>query len=163
VLRRHTVGVDANPPSDAAAALQAHILDHIPLARAMELSVARFGGGELEMRAPLAPNINDKGCAFGGSMASLMTIAGWGLIELGLRAEGIACDIYVGDTQLRYLEPLRSELRATARYRDAGEPDALIASLRARGKGHADVTCEIAGDTGPVATLTARFFARRHA
>src|SRR6185437_5175561 len=89
-----------------AATLEREILEHIPLARAMQLRVPRYSGDELEMTAPLAPNINDKGCAFGGSMASLLTLAGWGLIELGLRTAGLDCDIYVGDSQLRYREPV---------------------------------------------------------
>ncbi len=155
--------MDLHDSDDPAARLQAHILERIPLARAMQLSVTRFSGGEIEMRAPLQPNINDKGCAFGGSMASLMTLAGWGLIELGLRARGLACDIYVGDTQLRYREPVWGELRAVARYTEAGEPDRLAAALHERGKGRAGVVCEIAGETQPAASLAALFFARRHA
>lgn len=145
----------------AAATLEAHILERIPLARAMQLRVPRYTGDEIEMTAPLAPNINDKGCAFGGSMASLLTLAGWGLIELGLRAQGLACDIYVGDSQVRYQEPVWSELRGVARF---VEPDALadmLQSLRTRGKGHADVVCEIAGEPRAAAVLTARFFAKQ--
>ena len=144
----------------AAAALEAELLRHIPMARAMQVSVSRYSGDAIEMTAPLAPNINDKGCAFGGSMASLLTLAGWGLIELGLRGEGLDCDVYVGDSQLRYLHPLWGELRGGARFVDPGDGAALIASVRARGKGNAAVVCQIAGDGRAAATLTARFFAK---
>ena len=143
-----------------AATLEREILEHIPLARAMQLAVPRYSGDELEMTAPLAPNINDKGCAFGGSMASLLTLAGWGLIELGLRAQSLDCDIYVGDSNVRYREPVWGELRGIARF---AEPDALsrvIAAVRDRGNGRADVVCEIAGEQGAAATLTARFVAK---
>lgn len=150
--------MDAN--TSPAATLEREILERIPLARAMQLAVPRYSGDELEMTAPLAPNINDKGCAFGGSMASLLTLAGWGLIELGLRAEGFDCDIYVGDSQLRYHEPVWGELRGSARFVEADALAAVVASLRERGKGRADVVCEIAGDRRAAATLTARFFAR---
>lgn len=150
--------MDTNIP--AATALEAQILEHIPLARAMQLKVPRYTGDTIEMTAPLAPNINDKGCAFGGSMASLLTLAGWGLIELGLRAEGFDCDVYIGDSQLRYHAPVWSELRGSARFVEAGAMQALLASLRERGKGRADVICEIAGDEGAAATLNARFFAK---
>lgn len=147
----------------AAARLQSDILQHIPLARAMDLAVTRYTGVELEMTAPLAPNINDKGCAFGGSMASLLTLAGWGLIELFLRGEGLDCDLYIGDSQLRYSEPVWGELRGVARLSEAGALQSLAASVRERGKGHADVVCEIAGEQRVAATLTARFFAKRRA
>lgn len=150
--------MDAN--DTAAATLQAEILEHIPLAGAMQLAVSRYTGAEIEMTAPLAPNINDKGCAFGGSMASLLTLAGWGLIELNLRTRGLACDIYVGDSTVRYTDPVWDELRGVARFAEAGALDALLAGLHERGKGRADVICEIAGEDRPAATLGARFFAK---
>lgn len=160
---RQTGAMENNDQGGAAARLQSDILQHIPLARAMDLTVTRYDGAELEMRAPLAPNINDKGCAFGGSMASLLTLAGWGLIELGLRAEALDCDLYIGDSQLRYREPVWGELCGVARFGEGSTLDALVASLRARGKGHADVVCEIAGDAQVAAILTARFFAKLRA
>ncbi|HET7930441.1 MAG TPA: YiiD C-terminal domain-containing protein [Rhodanobacteraceae bacterium] len=147
----------------AAARLQSDILQHIPLARAMDLAITRYTGTELDMTAPLAPNINDKGCAFGGSMASLLTLAGWGLIELFLRGEQLDCDLYVADSQLRYSEPVWGELRGVARLAEADALQDLATRVRERGKGHADVVCEIAGDGRPAATLTARFFAKRRA
>ena len=105
-----------NDHDSAAAALESHIRGTIPLADAIDLKVRRYTGDLLEMTAPLAPNVNDKGCAFGGSMASLLTLAGWGLVELGLRAQALACDIYVGNSELRYQEPVWSELRGLARF-----------------------------------------------
>lgn len=144
----------------AAAALEAEILERIPLARAMRLALTRYTGSELEMTAPLALNINDKGCAFGGSMASLLTVAGWGLIVLNLRTRGLDCDVYVGDSRLRYHEPVWGELRGVARFSEAGALEAMLDGLRERGKGRADVTCEIAGDGRPAATLQARFVAK---
>jgi thioesterase domain-containing protein len=146
--------------TSAAATLEAEILARIPLADAMDLRVPRYSGDEIEMTAPLAPNVNDKGCAFGGSMASLLTLAGWGLVELGLRAQDLECDIYVGDSQLRYHEPVWGELRGVARFTEPGALARLATALRERGKGHAEVVCEIAGDRRAAATLTARFFAR---
>lgn len=149
--------------SAAAAALESHILENIPLADAMDLKVRRYTDDELEMTAPLAPNVNDKGCAFGGSMASLLTLAGWGLVELGLRAQALVCDIYVGSSELRYQEPVWSELRGLARFTEPGALARLAEALRARGKGHIDVVCEIIGEKRPATVLTARFFAKLRA
>ena len=143
-----------------AAQLQAYILENIPLARTMELRVTRYDGAELELAAPLAPNINDKGCAFGGSMASLMTLAGWGLVELALRARGIECDIYVGDSSVRYREPLFAALHATARFVAADALDAFLKTLAARGKARIQVMCAIAGESQDAATLEATFVAK---
>ena len=149
-----------NTNDSAAAALESHIRGTIPLADAMDLKVRRYTGDLLEMTAPLAPNVNDKGCAFGGSMASLLTLAGWGLVELGLRARDIDCDIYVGDSRLRYREPVWSELRGVARFAEPDSLEKLLAALKERGKGRAEVVCELAGGESAAAVLTASFVAK---
>ncbi len=146
--------------AEAVALLQAHILEHIPLARAMELRVTRYDGARLEMTAPLAPNINDKGCAFGGSLASLMTLAGWGLVELDLRERSLDCDIYIGDSTVRYREPLWDELCASARYTSEDAFPAFLQTLSRRGKARIDVICAVAGANGDAATLDAAFVAK---
>ncbi len=143
-----------------AAQLERQILEHIPLARAMCVRVTHYDGVQLELAAPLAPNINDKGCAFGGSMASLMTLAGWGLLELALRAHGIDCDIYIGDSQLRYREPLWGELRARARFATDAAFDVFMTALTARGKARIETICDIAGKERVAATLDAAFVAK---
>ncbi|HEX5953410.1 MAG TPA: YiiD C-terminal domain-containing protein, partial [Rhodanobacteraceae bacterium] len=85
---------------------------------------------------------------------------GWGLVELGLRAQALACDIYVGSSELRYQEPVWNELRGVARFTQPGALARLVDAVRARGKGHVDVVCEIVGEQRPATLLTARFFAR---
>src|SRR5579863_8533752 len=80
--------------------------DAIPLARAMQITLHRYDGDSLTLNAPLAPNVNDKGCAFGGSLAGLLTLAGWGLVLLRLKALGHDCDVYVQDSTIRYLAPV---------------------------------------------------------
>ena len=63
---------------DAASVVQACFDDDIPLTRAMGLRVESLGEGGIRMNAPLEPNVNDKGTAFGGSLAAILTLAGWG-------------------------------------------------------------------------------------
>ena len=58
--------------------------------------------------------MNDKGSAFGGSMTSLMTYAGWGLVTLQLQQRGVRADVFVADSKVRYLKPLYADLRAEA-------------------------------------------------
>ena len=108
-------------PSPPATALLEQTLRKIPLAAAMHISVRAYDGDRLVLAAPLAPNVNDKGCAFGGSLASLLTLAGWGLILLKLEAQRIDCDIYVQDSTIRYVAPLWGDLEAHAAVAD-GEP-----------------------------------------
>jgi thioesterase domain-containing protein len=146
-------------PSSALATLRGE-LDRIPLTRAMGLSVADFDGASLALAAPLAPNVNDKGCAFGGSLASLMTLAGWGLLELVLQARAMHADIYVQDSSIRYLAPVWHDFRAIAAAAPGESLDAFAATLAERGKARLRVHCRVPlPDDGDAATLDARFVA----
>ena len=54
----------------------------IPLLTAMQLSLVDYEDLTLMLEAPLAPNINNKGTAFGGSIASICLFAGWAVATL---------------------------------------------------------------------------------
>lgn len=149
---------------DAALALVAFIRDGIPLARSMELELGRYDGERLALSCPLAPNVNDKGCAFGGSLASLMTLAGWGLVELALRERGEDCDVYVGESTVRYLDPVWGDFQAEAELAEGANWETFFSTLSARNRARIAVRCRVPGENGkPAATLEAQFVAKRRA
>jgi thioesterase domain-containing protein len=150
----------AQDDRDAAlAALAAHYRAMPPVA-AMQLSIGGFDGRQLWLQAPLGAHINDKACAFGGSLASLMTLAGWGLVTLQLQAAGLSADVFVADSAVRYRAPLFADLAAHARIEGDGDGSAFIAQLRERGRASAMVDAWVPlPDGGMAATATARFVA----
>jgi len=146
--------------AEASTALANEILAAIPLARAMAMSVSGYDGDSLTLSAPLAPNINDKGCAFGGSLVSLMTLAGWGLVKLALDRQGRDCDIYVQDSDVRYLAPVWNGFDAVARLVDRESFLAMAEALTSRGRARTRVRCVVPlPDGSAAATLEARFVA----
>src|SRR5579863_10260147 len=148
--------------NDLAAQFQAQLLTDIPLTRSMQLQVAHWDGDALlRLSAPLAPNINDKGCAFGGSMAGLLTLAGWGLIVLHLRVQERDCDVYVQDSSLRYLAPVWSDFFAEARLADGESWAAFDATLQQKGRARLCVNCRVPlADGSDAVTFEARFVAK---
>src|SRR5690606_10332969 len=100
-------------PDGALHRLQSQLLA-MPPARALQPRVDGYAQGRLRLHAPLSANVNDKGSAFGGSLASLMTLAAWGLTALQVEQAGLDAEVYVADAQLRYLTPLRADLIAEA-------------------------------------------------
>src|SRR6476620_1347174 len=146
-------------PAQALQAMQA-LYAAMPPVAALQLRIAGFDGDALRLEAPLAAHVNDKGCAFGGSLASLMTLAGWGLVTLRLQQLGFAAEVYVADTQLHYRAPLFADLQATARL---AEPDAWTGVLeRLRDRGRASVriaACVTLPDGGIAPECEARFVA----
>jgi len=136
--------------------------DEIPLALNMDLRLQDCDERHLSIAAPLTPNINDKGCAFGGSLVSVMTLSGWGLVELELRIRGVDCDVFVGDSSVRYLEPVWTDFHSKARLADGTDWSTFFDTLESRGRARIDVACEVPGTGGkPAATLSARFVAKR--
>ncbi len=126
----------------------------------MQLRLRDYDGDRLTIAAPLAPNINDKGCAFGGSLVSLLTLAGWGLIVLKLRALGTDCDVYVQDSAVRYLAPVWEDFIAQARLAEGESWETFAATLAARGRARLSVDCRVPlADGADACTLRARFVA----
>jgi len=136
--------------------------DEIPLAQTMDLSLHDCDEQQLSLAAPLGPNINDKGCAFGGSLVSVMTLNGWGLVELELRLRGLECDVFVGESTVRYLEPVWEDFISEARLAESADWVTFFDTLATRGRARVEVLCRVPG-TGekPAATLEARFVAKR--
>jgi thioesterase domain-containing protein len=147
---------------ELAAQLEQEILTDIPITRTMQLHIAQADGDSIALAAPLAPNVNDKGCAFGGSLASVLTLAGWALLVLQLRAAGEDCEVYVQDSHIKYLAPVWGDFRATAQLAEGDSWSSFFAALASRGKGRLRVVASVAGADGlPATSLEARFVALR--
>src|SRR5688572_20332452 len=133
------------------ARLDAHYQAMPPVA-AMQLRITGFDGRRLRLHAPLSAHVNDKGCAFGGSLASMMTLASWGVVSLLVERAGLAADVYVADSQVRYLAPLFADLDVAAEPAADADLDEFIATLRGRGRARLGMVARAATPEGGVAT-----------
>lgn len=111
-------------------AFEAECRADIPLLNAMQLSFSDYGDLSLWMEAPLAPNINNKGTAFGGSIASICLFGGWAVATLGFIDAGIRnTEIVVYTSEMTFERPARGLLRVRA-FVTPGDFDACLAGLR---------------------------------
>lgn len=131
--------------------LEADLLAMAPVA-ALGLRIAEASADRVRLQAPLAPNINDKGCAFGGSLTSLMTLAGWGLIVLRLAEAGVEADVFVADSEIRYRAPLYADIEATASLAEGESWAVFLGTLRSRGRARLTVLASVGLPEGGVAT-----------
>ena len=87
----------------------------IPLLTAMHLSFVNFDDLALTMEAPLAPNINNKGTAFGGSIASICLFGGWAVSTLAFVDNDIHnTEIVVFKNEMTFERPARGQLTVNA-------------------------------------------------
>jgi thioesterase domain-containing protein len=148
---------------EALAAINASLAAMPPVA-AMGIRAVALDADGLALHAPLAANVNDKGCAFGGSLASVLTLSAWGLVTARLREQGHAADVYVADSHLRYVAPLYDDLRGYAHLAPGEDWDAFVRCFADRGKARIALAAEVRDAHGrAVATLAARFAALRPA
>jgi len=131
----------------------------IPLGGAMGLSIERLDDRGLVLDLPLAPNVNDKGTAFGGALSSALILAGWSLPRLILRREGRAADLVIGRCELRFLIPVDGGFKAVARWPDSAQIDAFLKRLDERGKAAFAMSPEVRVADRVAASLSARYAA----
>src|SRR5882757_2142143 len=76
----------------------------IPLTRAMGVKVESWDGSALVLTAPLTLNHNHLGTAFGGSLSTLATLAGYGLLWLLLDDPKV--HVVIRDSAIRFRKPV---------------------------------------------------------
>lgn len=124
-------------------ALDAFIAKHLPLAQFMELKVEEYDGKHLAISAPLAPNINDKLTAFGGSLYCVSVMACWGMVYMRCVDYGLDPDIVVVQAEIEYLKPVAGEIVSRSLEIDESRWSHFFARYEERGRAKIDLASEI--------------------
>jgi thioesterase domain-containing protein len=112
--------------------LQTMLRENIPLASPMRLEIAYLTDVELAIRAPLAPNGNDKGTGFAGSLYSAMVLAGWCCLLARTRDEGIDAQVALLSADVRYLKPVTDDFQAACKIPEAPDWARFVTKLKKR-------------------------------
>jgi len=121
--------------------LQKCLADQIPLTGAIGIKVVE-AGEKVVLKAPLAPNLNHKRTAFGGSLYSVAVLAGWSWIWVRMQEEKIKGHIVIAGSEMEYQEAVTGDFTATCLGIDAEAWDRAVTGFERRGK--ARVTLEVA-------------------
>ena len=127
----------------------------IPLLDAMQLSFVTYEHLSLTMEAPLAPNINNKGTAFGGSIASICLFGGWAVATLAFIDHDIHnTEIVVFRNEMTFERPARGLLSVNA-YIKPDDFEACLARLKAgdRSRIRLDIHVDLFHDNERCATM----------
>jgi len=135
----------------------------IPMAAAMGLTVRSLDADGLVLALPLAPNINDKGSAFGGALSSALILAGWSLPRLLLRRAGIHAELVIGRCETHFLEPVRGKFEAVCPWPEAGPAADFIKTLGRKNKSALTMHPVIRANGAVAARLSARYAALKSA
>lgn len=128
----------------------------IPLTRALGIHAAAYDGHCLELTAPLAPNVNHKSTAFGGSLYSLAVTCGWGLVHLKLAEAGLHKHIVIQESSIRYLRPVTGDMRAVCCLED-GVLDRFMRVLQKRGRARLQLDVTVSHDDQPAIEFSGKY------
>jgi thioesterase domain-containing protein len=103
--------------------LQNLIDREIMLAKPMGIIVESADESAVILRAPLAPNSNHKGTAFGGSLYSLAVLTGWAWITRFLATRQFDAEAVIQESNMRFLVPVHGEMRACIEIPTAADID----------------------------------------
>jgi thioesterase domain-containing protein len=109
------------------------IFQSIVPAQKLGIQMNDWTDGRVELVAPLASNRNDKGTAFAGSIASMLSLAGWAAITLALREAGIKAEVMIVKSEIDYRAAAHGALFAEATLAPE-ETERMTRELNERGR-----------------------------
>ncbi|WP_284620137.1 YiiD C-terminal domain-containing protein [Aquabacterium humicola] len=114
--------------------LQRYLHEHIPLSRAMDVSVLHASPERILLQAPLAPNINHRETAFGGSLSALAILSAWSLLHVRLAAAGPVPRLVIQRNAMHYEAAVLGDFTAEALAPDPAAWSSFIRMLDRKGK-----------------------------
>lgn len=113
--------------------LETFLRERIPLSSAMEVRVQSISAGRVVLSAPIAPNMNHRDTAFGGSASALAILAAWSVVCVRMQDEGLEGRIVIRRNTMSYDQPIAADFSATASAPDEAAWNKLRSAL-ARGR-----------------------------
>jgi thioesterase domain-containing protein len=141
--------------------LQQYLLKQIPISKGLGISIAEADLEEIRIMAPLAPNLNHHGTAFGGSVSAVAILAGWTLVYARLEAEGQFPAIVIQHNEIRYVTPIVGTFAARAQLARPEQWSHFLRGLLGHGKARTIVKVEVEGPCGISALFRGTYVALR--
>lgn len=125
----------------------------------MEVAVEERDDAVFVLTAPLAANRNHLGTAFGGSLAAIATLAGYGM--LWQRLADPDAHLVIKTSSIRYLHPVRGDIRAICQAPEAEKLAEFLATFSRKGKARLRLDVAIVEDGRDCVVFCGEFVALR--
>ena len=145
--------------SNPAAKLQEKIRSTIPISDVMQFEIVELSDNSIQVRAPLAPNVNIHGTGFAGSIYSLAVLAGWAMCMHIITTEKIDGDLVVGKAEIKYRSAVTGDIDCRCVI-DESVRQSFIERIATSGK--AKVELEVVVGDEANAVLSGTYFVSRN-
>ena len=136
--------------------LEHRIRGAIPLSAAMEFSIKTLSLDEIQVSAPLEPNINIHGTGFAGSIYAIAVLTGWALCTHIMERNQMAGDLVVAAAEIKYRSPISGDIQCQAEVNEVAR-DTFCNNFKAHGKARLVLTIEVCST--PNAILQGTYYA----
>jgi thioesterase domain-containing protein len=151
-----------NSHREYAESLEATLHSEIPITRQIGIRVLDYDGSCLRLSAPLDRNINHKATAFAGSLNSVVTLSGWGLIWIALREVGMEATIVIQDSTSHYRRPVTRDFFAACQKPGDAHMAQFVRILREKGRARLELQAEIRENDTVAMSFQGRYVAMAH-
>ena len=114
--------------------LQSYIRKNIPVTDFINFQIKDLQSYSIRLSAPLKPNDNHYGTAFGGSLATLGILAGWSILHFRAAEENTQCVLVIQEGSMKYIRPARTDFEATCDTLNEKLWNEFKSNLLAKGK-----------------------------
>ncbi|MCK5077867.1 MAG: thioesterase domain-containing protein [Calditrichia bacterium] len=139
--------------------IEQYLHDHIPISKAMGITVINAESYILQLKAPLDLNINHRDSVFGGSASAVAILSAWSLIHLKLLEEKIESRLVIQKNTMRYINPIMSDFTAICKIEDVNTWEKFVIILKRKGIARIHLKAYLACDDEIVADFEGDYVA----
>ncbi len=134
-----------------------YLHDHIPVTKSMGFTVEEYSLGRIRIKAPYKENINHRLSVFGGSISSILIMAGWAYVRKLMERIDPDCIIVIHKNTVNYHLPIISSFTAEVKRVNKRQVDTFIEMYEKYGKARISIESEIDGNNHVLADFKGTF------
>lgn len=143
--------------------LERLIVEEMPITEHLDFSLATDEQGRLQASAPLQPNANHMGSAFGGSLSMLATLTGWAMMHRVVQdAVEDMCrrvEVIIQESDIEYMRPIYENISVVCERPDEDALERFQRMLDRWGRARLDLKCKIDAAGERAVTFIGRYVA----
>lgn len=139
------------------------IREKMPITEHLEFSLGTDEEGRLRASAPLQPNANHMGTAFGGSLSMLATVTGWAMmhqvVQDAVEDMKRRVEVMIQESDIEYLQPVCENISVICEPPDEDAVDRFQQMLDRWGRARLELKCRIDAAGERAVTFMGRYVA----
>ncbi len=147
--------------------LERLIVEKMPITQHLEFELAEDEQGRLRASAPLQPNANHMGSAFGGSLSMLATVTGWAMMHQvvqdamqdAMEDMRHRVEVMIQESDIEYLRPVYENISVVCEPPDEDAQERFQEMLDRWGRARLDLECKINAAGERAVTFIGRYVA----